>query len=508
MRRAFDSCAKWFWPVTLTAFGAYAAYHLLYWLGNPWQNEYREGIVLPVGEAFLKGGNPFDGVTPVANLGFVYGFLASLAVASVEWLLGVGSRLIDNRLLSVGSVLVTAAFVEMEAQRLSRGKVPRFLAFAIMLSGGWVLCEVDARADHLAMLLSFGAVVVVARGVGWWRVGLASILTIAAFYTKQYLVLVGVPVFAYLLTVDWRKALGYGVLSGVLMLGTAVVVNRWMPLYFTMAIFCTGGIGTSSSYMLLQSAIFGWFYWPLLLVVARQPRPGDARPYAIAAVSGALFLTAWLGGNGGAILSYYSQLLLPFVVLWAAKAFSEMSFGRVLGVVLALGTGLFSVWHFGPYRTSSFGGSADEFGLRLGAFAFTPTLTEGETAEWRRLANALDELAPADVFTATPAVCSLAFARGMTHYEAGHGFRWCLENVCEHPSDFVRRASFLTRGADAAFARWRRFDADTRLRIDRGTFKALVVEPDFKVPDAYRQADEFVLRTGLQRTRVGLYLRR
>lgn len=516
---------KWLFAIALSFFGVYAVWHIVMWLGNPWQNEFREGIVLPVADCFLRGGSPYDGQTSV-NLGFVYGFLPSLLVAGVQAIIGVGSRMLENRLLSVGCTLAVAFLIEREAIRLSCRKVPRFLACSIMIPAGWILCEVDARADHLATLLSVLALVVIMHKASWARISASAIFTILAFYSKQYLILIGFPIFIYLLTVDFRKAFGYGFLSALLLCTSIVVVNWLFPLYFSMAIFCTGSsIASSLTHMLLQSAIFGWFYWPLLLVILlgvfnsrhakitwRKPSP--ARLVALATISSVLFLTIRLGGNDGAILSYYYQLLLPWTVLWAAALWPKINGNTITLSTISFGILLFSLWHFGPYRDNQ--PSKQGLELRFGAFAFTPLLSYQDHAEWSRLKNKLSSFTPETVLVETPACCSMAFELGIQNYEPGHSYKWCMSPVCENPSAVVKALPWLSRGATAAYDRWKSYHNTIANDLENGRFDAVLASADciadnpYPLPPEshYEISDSFLLRTGYQTSKVSLYTRK
>lgn len=525
MDRYLAFLKKWAFSLALCAFGVYAAEHLLVWLASPWQNEFREGIVLPVADCFLRGGSPYDGHTAV-NLGYVYGFIPSLLVAGIQALFGVGSRMLENRLLSVGCLLATAALVEREALRLSNMKIPRFLAFAIMIPAGWNLCEVVARPDYLAVLLSVLAVIVLLYKTTWTRIAASALCTILAFYSKQYLILIGFPIFIYLLTVDFRKALGYGFLSAFLLCASIIIVNAIYPLYFSMAIFCMGTSSDASMrHMFLQTAIFGWFYWPIILIILlgiiamRHEKiawghPSPTRLVALATLSGAFFLTAFLGGNSGAVLTYYLQLLLPWTLLWAAALLPSVKLNRFMFLAIAFGTLFFSVWHFGPFRPNP--PVWNQLELRFGAFAFTPALSKEEHAEWQRLKEKLSSFPADKVIVESPACCALAFAAGIPNYEAGHGFKWSISTVCERPSAVVKALPWLATGATAAYDRWKIYHNDLSADLKNGRLEAVLVSADREVensydlpPDThYEITDRFTLRTGYQTSAVTLYTRK
>jgi len=513
---------KWIFRSAILAFFVYAAWHFGYWLINPWQNELREGIVVPVANCFLKGGNPYDGSTDL-NLGYVYGFLPALLVSGIQWLIGISSRLLEHRLLSLGSVIALAGIIECEVRRISSGKVPRLLAFAIMLSSGWCLGEVEARSDQFAMLLSVLSVVCVAGGVSWTRLVLSSLFMIFAFYSKQYAVIVGLPIFVYLLTVNWRKAIGYGFVSALILVASVLVVNAIFPLYFTMSVFCMGKTEPSYFFMLIQTVIFSWFNWPLMAIALLglfvMPRSGwtmkgdcPARLYAFSALSAALLLSLLFGGNAGAVLSYYNQLLLPWVVLCAAASFAVIRLNRVWTFLAALAVLVFTVWHFGPYRNCSSTNATSFDGFAFGSFAFTRPLTLQENAEWIRLRDKMSAHAPNKVLTASPAVCALANELGIPYYEGGHSVNWCLGEVCRNPSELCQKYPQLISAANDVYGKWREYNKDVLGKIARGEFDAIVIgsagESGLGIENIsfpqYRASDTFNLRLGQQSYEVSL----
>lgn len=371
----------------ISAFGLYAV-----WLVNPFPNEYREGASLYAVNLMTQGINPFSEQAPESFF-YMYGFIGPWMVSLVQRVLG-DHGFLCHRLFSLACLTAAALVVEAEARRLSRGRFPRGMAFLLLLPAGWITHELVSRPDNLALLLFVLAATLLNRSRHWYGAVVPAVCILLSFYTKQYFVLMVVPMFVGALLVSWRKALVFGFVFTFLFFPSLVVVKAVFPHYFPMAVLAFGKSPLAWPHLARQCAAFGLFYWPLIVVVgwwaaralprskftlegfwnvngplmritqsaaASSEREGSLASYAVLLVVNSVLLIP-LGANKGAVLTYFYQLLLPPLILLASAAFSR-DFRFRPGLLYCVC--FFSVFHMG------------------GFYAFTPPLAAAERQAWR-----------------------------------------------------------------------------------------------------------------------------
>ena len=498
----------------LAAFAAYALWHYVYWTLCPYPNEFREAALLQIGDLFMRGVNPYSESGP-DNFCFIYGFMEPLVAAGLSNLVGAGIRLLEPRLVTLGFVFATALLVELEVRRWSDGRVPRFLAFLLALNAGWVLGEVDTRPDHFGMFCLFAALACVSRGTTWWRLVLSAALTVASFYGKQYCILVGGPIFLYLLWKSPWRAVAYGAISAAMLVGSMLFVNFVFPFYFTTTVLVFLGHGYDLKHMLVQSTLYVWFYWPLLVAAAlggwafaRERRCNDGLLlYGLSALAMLAACTFKFGGNPGAVMSYYNQMFLPsFLVasLICLPRVGEVRFAKFVAPVTYAGLLVFSLWHVGP----------NPRGFMVGSFAFTRMHSKAEISAWEDLRAEILKCPADKVLLDAPYFVDLALARGTRDYEVGHSLRGEFRNNIEKP-ELKRVRELFFPAAERALSHYDSYVRRTLLRLDAGDYDLVVIAKEDsqlgceRIPKAlYEERENYSIRSGEQVRTVALYRRR
>ena len=502
----------------LAAFAAYALWHYVYWTACPYPNEFREAVLLQLGDLFSRGVNPYSESGP-DNFCFIYGFIEPLVAAGLSRVVGAGVRFVEPRLVTLFFTFAAAALVEIEVRHWSKRRTPPFLAFLLALNAGWVLGEVDTRPDHFGLFCLFAALACVSRGVSWWRLALSALLTVLSFYGKQYCILIGGPIFLYLLLKRPWRAFVYAAFAAAFLCGSMLLVERVFPFYFTTAVLVFLGHGYDLKHMLIQTTLYVWFYWPLMLAFAagawivvksrtvNAPENDGLRLYSLAAIAMFAACTFKFGGNPGAIMSYYNQLFLtPFLAaaLICLPRLCEAGWSRALLPVVYVGTLVFSLWHVGP----------NPRGFMVGSFAFTRPHTAAEVAAWEAVREEIAKCPAGKVLLDAPYFVDMALARGDRDFEVGHSLRGEFRNNIVKP-ELRRVRELFFPNAERALRHYDAYVARTLSRLDSGDYDLIVIAKEdtqlgcARIPSSlYEERGNYSIRSGEQVRTVALYRRR
>jgi hypothetical protein len=499
--------------ILMYIFALLAATLYTIWLLNPFPNEYREGASLFIVRLFADGQNPFSNNSP-PSLFYMYGFLAPWIISLFDRVFGDHGFFI-HRLLALIWLLAAALIVEFEARRLDGGGFPRWLAFLLMFPAGWISHELISRPDNLALVLFVASSVLLARLSHWLAPVAAAVCILLSFYTKQYFVLMTIPLFIASLLVCWRNAFIFGFSFALFFFPSLYVVNDVLPYYFPMALLAFGGTTTDFLHLLKQTAAFGFFYWPLLLLVglagvrwlrqhpsswfnaltitntlpvifggggkAVSPRLRSIRFYAAVFLINTSFLV-WLGLNDGAVMTYFYQLLLPPLIILSASVTFRRERCRKASLYLIC---IISMLHLS------------------GLYLFTLPLNEMERAEWSE-AEALVDKHLNSVALHSPLFVRQALANKVECFDCGlFAVEWLRKAydrlqvnrsflACLFPSapDLIERCDTYTKGCD--------------LKMRKGEFTLIVTgivsdgEMEQLTQHGYRKAKEMRLRSGAQ----------
>jgi len=510
----------------MISFSIYAAFHYAVWLFNPFPNELREGISLEIVSLMAKGINPFSNESPDSFF-YVYGFVGSWLITLLQKIFGEHGFIL-HRFVSLLCILVSAGLVEMQARRISDNRFPKWLAFLMMLSSGWIFSsELIARPDHLALLIYILTVVLLVNSKHAFSCIIAALLTVLTFYTKQYFILMSVPMFLGMLMVNMRLAFIYGFAFAGFFLGSLFAVQWIYPHYFPMAFLTYGILGSSSSlfHLVKQMAVFSLFYWPLLLFVTiglillfrncsiifsgftslnkpffkiQAPIISDDRRMTVIIFYCALFFTTslilcWIGTNQGAILSYFYQLLLmPIIILTSALYFildnRERRQKQFLYAVC-----IFSLIHLG------------------GFYNFTKPLSNNEKLAWRD-AEALLAQSGSNICILSPLFVKYALNHNVIDFDPGHDYGGWLRASYRELEQKQSPIRNLFPNAKQLIEKYDRYIRLRAMKVNSGAFDLLVTDQSDGLQSTYKlgyvKIKKMQLRTGGQTLGVDFWKRK
>ncbi|MFT5483864.1 MAG: 4-amino-4-deoxy-L-arabinose transferase-like glycosyltransferase [Halieaceae bacterium] len=340
-------------------------YHHWQIISAPFPLDYYEGTTLLITQIFAEGGNPYTREYQPGAM-YVYPPLFNLLVAPLTWF-------VDNDLIlhrTVCGVFILASCL--------------LVARAVLDCGADLIDALAAACTFYAALLFYATPISSTNAMGVflfltilylpWRASfslgslvLATLLGVAAFYSKQYFILavglVGAYVFIYQ---SMLRAMAMGLLFVTLVVSSLWIVNLTSPYYLDNTLFSTAistALLQNTETAVLQYTKFLWLYWPLLLLALYQlyltvHGPGGQgllsliKPgiRSVAEHRGTLYF--WfclalsavivffsLARNPGNYLTYLFQLLSPLLLIGVFGGMSKLRVGRryvALPVLLCL----------------------------------------------------------------------------------------------------------------------------------------------------------------------------
>jgi len=499
----------------MVVFLIWAVVHYAYWIANPYPNEYREGAGLDIVHLMAQGINPFTLAAPPSFF-YMYGFLNAWLSVAVGRVFGSESLLL-LRSVSVGCGVLSSLLIAWEVHRQTRSRLLTMLAFELMSVTTWVLMEAQVRPDQLGLLLGLSALMLADRVRSAPGLILAALLTVAAFFSKQYCLLFGVEIFVFLLFVSKLRAVFFGfVMAGFLSIGV-ILVNRAFPCYFAMTLLAYGGGSLAIRNLVRQLIWYGFFYWPLLFfviftfrVLFRQARPrinvhawraplfvvnptsvvdGKTGEWTIYHVSFLVAVPAllYLGLSSGAWLSYFYQLLLPATIVVGLVALERHCPIRRRVPALAL-IGVFCLFHI--------------YGIDM----FTRFMTGKEKAAWNRAYALLASANGREIYFETPILAEYAIQHGSRYFDNGltDGNK-SLAHALGRPHKAVSTTARLFPAVPAMAARYQAFCDEIENGIASKRFGLIVTDKHRELKGVtlleknYTLAETLKLKTGEQR---------
>jgi hypothetical protein len=358
-----------------------------------------------------------------------YGALYSYLVASVARFVGVSYSL--HRLITAVLLFICFVYLYKIARKIEGDWLATFLGI-LMLYYYAAMSPVEngPRPDSLGLLLFFVTVFVPWLGIFSYRSLLISIVaSTLAFYTKPYFVLGIIYVGTYLLlSRRVKKALLYAGLWIVLFGLVALLVNRKYDFYFYNTITIPN-----------EGTNYLWWYFKMqtkdyivnnlalcitsfvavsatLIAFIKKKKNAVNAPltyFVVCLLVSWIIIIGRMGGNAGAYLTYYNQLITPFMFLVAVAFWRK---GRSI-VLVAL---LFISICISLVKTN---------------FAVDVTAINQNRNEWEQYLNQYTS-----IFTAPP-FAYYAYSRGMPVYDAGEAeyFPQCI------PEDGSRQAKIADK---------------------------------------------------------------
>jgi hypothetical protein len=503
----------------IAAYAIASGVHYVYWIANPFPNEFREGAGLGLVHLLNNGVNPYAPDAP-GGFFYMYGFLNGWLSSGLTRLSGWES-MFQLRMITVACTLLAGMLVASEVRKHTRSALLAVFSFLLMQVNGWVFCEATARPDQLGLLLGLAALYIAGRHQGTVALLLSAVLSVAAFFCKQYFLLIGVEIFVFLLFVSKLRAIGFGVLLSALLLASLVGINAIYPSYFTMTVLAFGGGHSSFRFLLIQYANFVAYYWPLLVIIAlsffwwirqvphrlslfhwRRPlfERGDeaniagdrTTPDALVIYRASFLLSAaallLLGLSDSAIPSYFYQLLLPSTIVLAMCELPRFCPPRWRVLVLTV-IGLVSLLHYD------------------GRSNLTRFLTQGEKNAWIQTYAKLDSVPAERLFLKSQVFEVYAIRRGVRYYSGGHatGQDWTIGCWDKMSACYPALTRALFGEAPALGRRYRAWQKTIDAGLQTKQFDLVVMPGCERDPTSdaillqhYRPEETVALRSGSQ----------
>ena len=314
---------------------AWKAFHLLQ---VPHPAEYRDLATIQLTQLFSRHVNPYSSANNPPFF-YLYGFLFSLVVSPLARLAG-SELVLLHKIVTLLCVLCASFLASLEVRRNTRSLLLQTFCFALMLMTGWNNAPFIVRPDSFGLLLTLLIPFILRRNDSYPAIALCAVLTIAAFYTKQYFLFIAAPVFVYVLLKDWRKAAFFIAASSVLAAGSVFLVRAVFPGFFYASLVAqANSVGGPIRHLLLQSLAFARRTWPLFLLmcyplVKRGEESGLRIYYLVFATAAACLF--FIGTNTGAWLSYYYQLALPSMSIIGLSMLARVQRGLYQAIFLLL----------------------------------------------------------------------------------------------------------------------------------------------------------------------------
>lgn len=330
-------------------------------------NEYREAANFDLTLSFIKGINPYTLGTLDNNVpacAYQYGPLFSLLVAGLHFVLPFVDIFALHYIFAFICMMAASIMAAIIAHENTKTLLPPVCAFLFITACSWRYGYVNAVPDTLGLTLLVMIFFAETRKKLPGKEYIEAFIAVALFYTKQYFVIVAASLFIYKLITDKKACLKLSISGIVFLVSSVALIDLTCPLYFTYSLLVVHGVsgqsvakpvltggqlsgafiasaknigpiyetasaagnpstGWAFEVMQLKSLV-GIFVFVFLSMAAgvvlafikRRPSFNASRLFVIhSAVAFAALL--FLGQNDGAWLSYYLQLLMPSVIIYA-----------------------------------------------------------------------------------------------------------------------------------------------------------------------------------------------
>lgn len=297
-------------------------------------NEIREGANVALVDSLAKGINPYRSLTDETgspNVFYMYPILNNLIAALIVRVTHMPSGLVLlllNMLWTISfSILMTricAAYIKNHCLLV--------LPFILSHYCAWRYTNCSAFPDTLGLLLMALIMYICStRKVTGKYVVILSVLTTMCFYSKQYAVVVLIPVAIYLWLKESRKtSLIYVGITALLGAGSAILIHLTMPFYFVETFLLIENSPNLNLWWAITQFIkmgklfFGWFLLILVWLIRGMKEKNLKADYAMINFWSIAVLLLYFGQNEGGHLSYYLQLWMPAVFVIAVRSLDDL----------------------------------------------------------------------------------------------------------------------------------------------------------------------------------------
>ena len=308
-------------------------------LALPYPKELLEPSNIMLTNQFLSGKSPYALSIlsqDVPGVNYDYGFLASLIAAGIVKVTGY-SAITAHFAISLFSILASGVIGFLIVKDISRTTVAPSIAAILFMFCHWRFGYISAAPDDPGLLFFLLTLYVATCSKIRHKPVICAVGITLCFYTKQYFVLVAIPIFIYMLLYSRKEALKLVIWTAVINALVAGLITAFWPLYWTKAFLFTylgtvvgggGAVSTLIDQLEYLAVLFAALFVILAVVIIRaivklfrsseklrviKIRENDTLAlHALSAVL-MLFPLLVLGRNDGAFLSYFLQLWMPSI---------------------------------------------------------------------------------------------------------------------------------------------------------------------------------------------------
>lgn len=297
-------------------------------------NEIREGANAAIVDSFVQGINPYRKLVlenGFPSVFYMYPILNNLIAAAIVKLTSIQSGmilLVLNMLWTLGTGLLLSSIVK---SYVNDGFLI-ILSFLLSHYCGWRYTNVSSFPDMLGVFLMVCIMFICTKYKASVKtVSILAVLTVLCFYSKQYMLVVGLPVAIYLLLNGYKKeCLIYLVETAGLGLTSAVIIYAIMPVYFIETLLLVRNSSDNewrwafTQFIKMSKLFFPWLMVTFIWIMRRIHNKRQLLDYAWINLCSMTVLLFYFGQNTGAHLSYYLQLWFPAIIVIGMRALNEI----------------------------------------------------------------------------------------------------------------------------------------------------------------------------------------
>ena len=334
-------------------------YNHIQLISHDYPLDYNEGGMLAITSTIEQGGNPYSLQSQPARIS-VYPILYNILLAPLSHAFGATLEL--HRLVAGLFILACCAICFYLCRKESVAGTESFTAAALLYAGLLHYSTPIASPNSLGLFLFLSAITIPwVYGFSKRSLCAAIILGILAFYTKQYFIAcLGYVAFYLFIAESKKRAVSFGLAVLAIFIALMIFVSYIPPYYFDDTFFAVkSGAKLASSYTHLVTQLRGYtlIYLPLLVFLAAwlvkkcYLRIFSSAPYGqniqkekfvnffdfdaplllrrpnyiwFCCACSMFIIVLSLGKNAGNYLTYFFQLISPFLLVGIFALISRM----------------------------------------------------------------------------------------------------------------------------------------------------------------------------------------
>ena len=334
-------------------------YNHIQLISHDYPLDYNEGGMLAITSTIEQGGNPYSLQSQPARIS-VYPILYNLLVAPLSQAFGATLEL--HRLVAGLFILASCAILFYVCRKESAARTESFAAATLLYAGLLYYSTPIASPNSLGLFLFLSAIIIPwVYGFSKRSLCTAIIVGILAFYTKQYFIAcLGYIAFYLFLAESKKRAMVFGLAALAAFIVAMIFISYTSPYYFDNTFFAVQSvskIASSYAHLITQFEEYTLTYLPLLIILAawsvqkcysrifsstQQVQNLQEKKLVsfadmeapllllrpnyiwICCTCSILIIVASLGRNAGNHLTYFFQLISPFLLAGIFALISDM----------------------------------------------------------------------------------------------------------------------------------------------------------------------------------------